>query len=115
MTQMLAVDTNNDLYLNRTGNIAVSNELLAVIQACEHIAKSQLFEMVLAQERGIPNFETIWRGSPNVAQFEAFMRRNLLTVAGVTEIESLETQVADNTLIYIARIKTIYGIGVLNG
>jgi hypothetical protein len=115
MTQLLAVDENNDLYLNRTGNIAISRNLEAVLQACEHIAKAQLLEMVLAQERGIPNFETIWNGSPNVAQFEAYLRRNILTVEGVIDILELETSVINNILAYNITIKTVYGLGVVNG
>lgn len=115
MTQVFTTDSNNDLFLNRTGNIAISTDLLATIQACEHIAKAQLLEMVLSQERGIPNFETIWNGRPNVAQFEAYLRTNLLTVDGVTDIVSLETQVSNNVLTYIATIQTIYGLGTVNG
>jgi hypothetical protein len=115
MTQLLAVDENNDLFLSRTGNLAISRNIEAVLQACEHVAKAQLLEMVLAQERGIPNFETIWNGSPNVAQFEAYLRRNILTVDGVIDILSLEISVLNNILAYTITIQTVYGLGVING
>lgn len=115
MTQVFAVDSNNDLFINNDGTMAINRNLQAVIQACEHIAKAQLLEMVLDLERGVPNFETIWNGSPNTAQFEAYLRRNLLTVPDVIEIVSLETNVRNNVLEYVAEIRTIYGTGVLNG
>jgi hypothetical protein len=115
MTQVFAVDSKNDLYINNDGLMAINQGLNAVIQACEHVAKSQLLEMVLDQDRGVPNFETVWNGSPNIAQFESYLRRNLLTVKDVIEISSLETRVQNNVLLYTAEIRTIYGTGVLNG
>lgn len=115
MTQVFSVDSNNDLFIKENGTLAINTQLQAVLQACEHVAKSQLFEMVLDQERGVPNFETIWNGSPNIAQFEAFLRRNILTVPDVIEIVSLETNVQNNVLRYVAEIRTTFGTGVLNG
>lgn len=115
MTQVFSVDENNDLFINNDGQLSISRNLEAVIQACEHVAKAQLLEMVLNQERGIPNFETIWNGSPNVVQFEAYLRRNLLTVPDVIEVVSLETNIQNNVLLYTAEIRTIYGTGVIDG
>lgn len=115
MTQVFAVDNNNDLFIQNNGQLAINRNLEAVLQACEHIAKAQLLEMVLNTERGVPNFETVWNGSPNIAQFEAYLRRNLLTVPDVIEIVSLDTTVQNNVLSYLAEIRTIYGTGVLNG
>lgn len=115
MTQIFAVDKSNDLFINNDGHMAINRQLDAVIQACEHVAKAQLLEMVLNQERGVPNFETIWNGSPNVIQFEAYLRRNLLSVKDVLEITALDITVRDNVLLYTAEIRTIYGTGVING
>lgn len=113
--RMIAANTNNDLYLNADGNIAVVTGLQAVIQACAQAAKAQLGEMVLAIDQGIPNFQTVWQNTANVAQFEAYLRRTLEQVQDVTEVQQLEVTVQNNVLSYVATIKTIYGEGTVNG
>lgn len=115
MTRVFTVDANNDLMLAGNGNLAISAELEAVMQACAHAAKAQLTEMVLSADQGVPNFQTIWNGAPNVIQFEAYLRRQLLQVVGVVEVVSLEVVISNNVLSYTAVIRTIYGEGALNG
>lgn len=115
MTKVFTVDVNNDLVLAGDGNLSISTELKATLQACEHAAKAQLSEMVLAVDQGVPNFQIIWNGSPNVTQFEAYLRRQLLAVVGVTDVVALDTDVSNNILSYTATISTIYGEGVING
>jgi hypothetical protein len=113
--KMLGSDINNDLVIDASGSLSVLTGLDAIMSACEHKSKAQLTQMVLAYDEGMPNFQTIWNGSPNVAQFEASLRSVILSIDGVLEIESLIIQIADNTLQYTITIKTVYGTGVLNG
>jgi hypothetical protein len=115
MTRVFTVDSNNDLIIAGDGNLAISSDLAATLQACEHAAKAQLSEMVLAVDEGIPNFQTVWTGAPSVIQFEAYLRRSLLAVVGVLDIVELTTVVANNILSYNVTIATIYGEGVING
>lgn len=115
MTKTFATNNNNDLFIGNDGNLAIVNGQQAVLQACATAAKAQLGEMIYATNRGLPNFQTVWVGSPNLAQFEAALRQTLLSVNGVTEITDLSTSVTNNTLFYTATIKTIYGMGTLNG
>jgi hypothetical protein len=115
MSTMFAVDQNNDLYIGENGNLAIVTGIEAVLQDCAHVAKAQLGEMVLAIDEGIPNMETVWRGSANIPQFEAYLRAALLSVDGVEEVSELETNVVNNVLSYAVTIQTIYGQGQLNG
>jgi len=115
MTITLAVDDLNDLFIGGDGALAVVSELEATLQACEHAAKTQLSEMIYAVDAGIPNFATVWNGSPNKSQFEAYLRRTLLAVENVTEVPELSTVIANHVLSYRAVIKTIFGTGVING
>lgn len=114
MTRMLAVDERNDLYIANDGRLAVNRNLLAVMQAAQHAAQAQLGEMVLAVDEGVPNFQTVWRDAANVAQFEAYVRRAILAVEGVTEVREFGVVVRDNRVIYSATIVSIYGSGVLS-
>lgn len=115
MTQVFAVDDNNDLYITTGGRLAISANLEAVMQSCEHAAKAQLSEMVLATNKGIPNFSVVWNGAPNLSQFEAALRSQLLNVTGVLEVSEVTSSVSNNVLSYSATIRTIYGEGVING
>lgn len=116
MAQTFAVNSNNDLYLDRNGNLAIVRDLQAVLQDCEHAAKAQLGEMIFAADEGIPNFQTIWNGgNPNIAQFEAALRQNVGAVVGVTSIRNIDILIQNNTLTYTMTIVTIYGAGVISG
>lgn len=114
MTTTLAADASNDLFINGAGVLATRSGLLAVLQVCEHAAKTLRGEMLFAVDQGLPYFTTVWGGSPNRPQFEAALRRALLAVPDVLDIVELETQAANNVLSYRVTIKTIFGVGAFN-
>ena len=109
------VDKNNDLTLSPNGNLGLSEGLQAVLFSCEQVAKAQLNEMVLATDKGMPNFQTVWVGAPNIRQFEAYLISRLQSVQDVTRVTSLQATVSGGVLSYTASIQTIYGEGTING
>lgn len=115
MTQTLGTNANNDIYLGPTGNLVVDNGQKAVEDACQTAAQLQLGEAVLQTQLGMPNFQTIWVGVPNVAIWEAYLRRTFLSVNGVLAVTALVVTVADNVLAYTATIQSVYGEIFLNG
>lgn len=107
-----------DLYLTPDGNIAMAYDLQAVLQACAEAAQTILGEMVFNVNAGIPYFQTVWVGVPNVAQFTAALRTAFLAVGGgglVVEVVSLITSQVGSVLTYNAIIRTIYGTGPIVG
>lgn len=116
MTQTLAVNENNDLYIGQDGNIVLFSAAEAVLQACEQAAKTVMGEMIFQDQDGLPDFQTIWRGgSPNLNQYESSLRESLLSVQDVTNIESLTVSISNHILSYAAVINTIYGQIISNG
>lgn len=113
--QTLAVNENNDLYLDKNGNIAIVYDLDATLQACQQAAQTILGEMVLQTDQGVPYFESVFIGSPNIAIYEAALKVAFLGVTGVEQIKSLTLTRENGVLSYIANIQTIYGLGVING
>lgn len=113
--RMFSVDSNNDIFVGRNGNLAISTELEACLQACEHAVKAQLGEMVLNFDQGVPNFQTVWQRSANIAQFEAYVRAAIMSVAGVIEVKDFAASVVNNKVEYRAVIRTIYGASAING
>lgn len=115
MVKTFATDANNDLYIANDGNLVIAQNLTAVLQACATAAKAQRGEMQYNLDLGIPNFDTVWNGTPNIPQFEAALRTTLLNVEGVTQIKTLTVENRSNVLIYQAEIVTVYGQGVISG
>lgn len=115
MTRVLGTDSNNDIHLGPTGRLVIHTGLTAVLQACEHVVKAQLGEMVLAIDKGIPNFQSVWNGSPNLGQFEAAIRDAISSVPDVIRVTEFDSTRTGSVLAYSATIETIHGIGVING
>ena len=115
MSRVIAVDSKNDLYIGPDGSLALADGLRAVMQAAQQAAQTQLAEMIYAVDQGLPNFAAVWNGAANIAQFEAYLRRAITDVEGVTSIQDLTTTISGNKLSYRVTIQTIYGPGVLNG
>ena len=115
MTKVLAVNENRDIYASTNGRLVILSGLPAVLQACEHAAYAQLGEMVLNTDQGIPDFNVIWNGQPNLAQFEASLRTAWLRVPDVTQVLSFAAENAGGVVSYSATIETVYGLGVVDG
>lgn len=121
----------NDIYIGEDGNLAIAgttpvplDQINAVLYACANAAKSQLGEMVLQTNRGLPNFQAVWTGVPNIPLWEAVFRQLIESIPGVNYVEEIITQRAYNTeaytntqdiLIYTVTIITAFGQGVFNG
>lgn len=108
-----ATDFNNDLYVVGD-DLAMYEGIEAVMQLCEHSVKAQLGEMILAMEDGVPTMQTVWQSAANIAMFEAYLRRAIMSVPNVTGIASLAISVEGSAVVYSATIQTIYGIGNIN-
>jgi len=120
VNNIASLGANNDIYLNQQGNISITRDLLAILEQCSQVAKTLLGECVFNTELGIPYFETVWVGVPNIAQFNASLRQSFLDVDGVIEVISLLTfQGGDGSpsdrLTYSAIIRTTFGTGAING
>lgn len=113
MVQSFGTNSDNDIYLGRDGNLVVLSGLDAVIAACKAVSLAQLGEEVLTVKNGIPNFETIWVGSPNYLLFQNYLRQNLTAVPGVLEVQNIQISTVNNVLTYTATIKTTFGTAEL--
>ena len=110
-----ATNENNDIYIGNDGNLAIAVGLPAVINACSNAAKTRLGECIYNTTLGLPDFETIWIGVPNIPQFEAALIQTLLSVPGVSQVQEVAAAIDKGVLSYTAVIITIYGQGVING
>ncbi|GAB1830111.1 hypothetical protein [Achromobacter xylosoxidans] len=108
-------DENNDFVTLPNGNLAMEQDVNAVAQEAKHFAATARAEMIHAYDEGIPFLREAFSKQPNLAQFEAALRRRLLETPDVTGILSLDTQVEGETLKYTATLQTTYGTVAING
>jgi len=113
--QVISVDENNDIYIKSNGNLSISTDLQACIEACKTAVKTILNEQIYFQGQGVPNFQVLWKSNPNYKQAEAAFRNALLKVDNVTDIVSFEYEVNNNEFSYTAVIETTFGLGTVNG
>lgn len=114
MTRTIASNQDNDVFLDRLGNIAIATGATAVAMNCRTAIQAQLGEMLFAADKGMPTFETAWNNY-NPLQFEAAARVILLGVPDVVAVEAFTVNRAGETLGYTATIRTIYGETPING
>lgn len=115
MTITLGLNENNDLYLGSDGNLVVLSGIEAVAAACLTISKTILGEMVLTTTQGLPDFQAVWVGVPNLKVWESYLRRSLQNVSGVIDVISIKVAKENDTLFYTATIRTQFGITTING
>ncbi len=104
----LATNKQNDLYLDTDGMLAITHDLKAIKQNCQHAMQTQLGEMVFALDRGMPTMDVVWHNT-NLVQCEAYARQTLRAIAGVLEVTAFTANLKDGVLRYHATIQTIFG------
>ena len=110
----VAVDNAGDRIV-KNGVFVYLYNLDALMQTCEQVMKQQLKELQYDQTKGVEYFNNVFAGNPNLQLFESQARNQILNVDGVNSIQSFTYSQTNNALSYTATIKTIYGVGVING
>lgn len=111
----LNVNADNDLVLNELGYLSFATDIDAVLLTARQYASALLGEMIHNADQGVPYFGVAFGSSPNIAQFEAALRRRLLQCPGVIRIDELTAQQVGDVLGYTATITTEFGQGKVNG
>lgn len=115
MTVTFGLNENHDLFLDASGNLVVLTGIDAVEQCCETASLAQLGEMVLETGLGIPNFQTIWVGTPNYPLWQSYLITALQNVIGVNEVVSVTYSAESGVLSYTATIASQYGPAEIEG
>jgi hypothetical protein len=114
MTAVFDVNGNNDIF-TVNGRLQVATGKRAVLVHAERAMKASLREMIYAVNRGVDYFGDVFSGSPNIRNFEAGARAQILRVEGVVSIDSFDASVQNNQLIYRVTIRTEFGAGAIEG
>lgn len=109
MVQTLQLNGNNDLQINAAGSLVMLSGVDAVAAACNTAAQTQLGECVLNTAQGLPNFQSLWVGTPDYAIWQSYLEGTLLNVPGVASVQSVVLTQKNGILSYTAEINSIYG------
>lgn len=113
MNLQIAVNDKNDIFMNEAGNLALVRNIDAVKEDAQQSVQAMTGEMLYAVDRGMPNFRVVWNGAPNIAQFEAALRRELLKVTDVIGVPEVSAKINGEEVNYSATIDSTYGTGVI--
>ena len=115
MVQTFGTNSSGDIYLNAAGNLALLSGEPAVSAACVTASLMQLGEAIYQTNLGLPTFQTVFSGVPNVAIYESYLRQTLMAVPGVVSVTSITAKVENNVFSYVATIESVFGRLFLNG
>lgn len=109
-----SVNSQNDIYLDGSGNLSMSRELKAVVELCTQASQVLQSELIYAQTRGIPFFDIVFVETPDLNLYEVHIRRALLSVKHVKSVDSVLFRAEGVDLHYEAHITTDFGPEVIN-
>jgi hypothetical protein len=115
MVQTFGTNSANDLYLGTDGNLILLTANDAILAACMTATRAQLGEMEYFTQNGMPNFESVWVGVPNLPLWQSYLLRILQSVDGVTLVSNITMALSNNILTYTADITTQYGTSTISG
>ena len=114
MSQLFAVNDDNDIYTLANGQVAMVEGIEAVAQNCEQAMKAQYGEMIYDKTGGVDYQRTIFASSGNVVGFTSSARTALLKVPDVTSIQSFRVYIDGDVAKYQVVIVTPFGATSLN-
>lgn len=114
MTVSLAVNANNDIYRDASGNIALVSGIAAAAQDSKNAVSVVLGEYLFDTTLGLPYDAALW-SQFRPAQFEAAARATLLKVPGVLSVLNFNLTRSGTIAAYSATLKTIYGFPIIQG
>ena len=114
MTTNFAIDSDNGFLLSQN-QIVLLEGVEAIAVNCTTEVQTLTGEDPYFQLKGMPNFQTIWEGSPNVPDFETSLRDALLNINGVFNATNFIYDLNDNILTYSIEIQTFIGFTTIEG
>ena len=115
MTQTIAEDENNDMYLDKEGNITMLQDTPETIGTlCKSRLQTVVGEMPLSVDTGINYDRFVWRGSPEKDQIDLIFRMTIANTLKVTQIINFVSDISGGEYTYGAVITTEYGEAVID-
>lgn len=113
--QTIAINANNDIYLDNSGNIAVKTDINAMADIFTNKSQTNKGELLYNTEKGIDFFNTIFSSPYYPDLFQKEVVNELEDTDETQRVSSFEGEVNEDVYTYTAQIITSYGEVTLNG
>lgn len=112
--QTIAINENNDIYIDDSGNLAIKKDLPALGDI--YINKIQtLKNELLYSDKGIDYFNTIFANPTYPDLFQNELQNEIVNTESTISIDSFESKQENDIYKYVAKIQTEYGELYING
>lgn len=111
----IALNENNDIYIDKVGNLVISQNKEALGQVCLTAIRTIREELPLDTNAGIPYFQILYSSKSNLDLFRFYMQKTVLNIDNVSSIKSLKFVTNENQLTYNMIVKSDFGEVAING
>ena len=111
----IAINSNNDIYINSSGNLVIKNDLEAMGDILVNKCETNLGELLYNSLKGIDFFNTIFASPSYVDLFQNQLITQIEQTAAVERIESYDAEIVKDVYKYKTEVQTEYGEVSLNG
>ena len=114
---MITISTNsdNDLYIDASGNLAISEDIYALSNVIKNKALTTYGEPQYNQQSGIPYFETIFTDTPSIDLYQAKLIDDIENTEHTQRVRSFDYTESNGVLNYTVTIQSDFGEIILNG
>ena len=113
--QTIAINSDNDIYINSAGNLVVKTDLQAMGDIITNKSQTNINELLYNTEKGIDFFNTIFASPYYPDLFQAEVTAQIEDTDAVQKITDFTSSESDGVFSYTAKIQTDYGVVALNG
>lgn len=113
--QTISINQNNDIYLDTSGNLAITLDIYALADISKNKVLTNLGEPEYNVLQGIPYFETIFTDTPKIDLFQAAIIETLENTDDIERVSNFEYTQNNGIFSYSLIEHTTYGEINLNG
>lgn len=113
--QTIAINQNNDIFIDSSGNIALKNDIEALADMSKNKVLETLGESQYNQLEGIPYFETIFCDTPKIDLFQAAVIQTTKNTEDVINVKDFNYTQNSGVFSYTVTIVSDFGDIQLNG
>jgi len=111
----IAINSNNDIYLDSSGNLVVKSDLNAMGDILVNKSQTNIGELLYNATKGIDFFNTIFASPVYIDLYQNQLLTQLEQTNGVERIESYNADIINNVYKYQVEVQTEFGEVSLNG
>ena len=104
----------NDIYLDKDGNIAFASNAQAVGNVSRNAIRTQMGELQFNRYYGVPYFQTVFIDYSTIDIWKSYVEDILKDLEHIDSINDMSAEIKDSVLSYSIELETDFGEIVTN-